>query len=161
MFTQEHSDSKAYSWHYPKWNWGPDSYLIYQGCKTISFSRKPLHWLPILQLESPCLFNSGIDFFLRFYLFIHERPREKETQAQAVGEAGSMRGIRRGTRSQVSRFTPWAESSTKPLSHLGCPGIGFLLVTDISLLTVRIFLPCQEKLSFKILFIKRYSRNGF
>ena len=26
-----------------------------------------------------------------------------------------------GTRSWVSRVTPWAKSSTKPLSHPGCP----------------------------------------
>ena len=28
-------------------------------------------------------------FFLRFYLFIHERQREKEAETQAEGEAGS------------------------------------------------------------------------
>ena len=43
--------------------------------------------------------------------------REAETQAE--GEAGSMQGTHRGTRSRVSRITPWAEGSTKPLSHLG------------------------------------------
>ena len=46
-------------------------------------------------------------FFLRFYLFIHEREREAETQAE--GEAGSMQGARRGTRSRDSRIRPWAK----------------------------------------------------
>ena len=44
-------------------------------------------------------------FFLRFYLFIHERYRIREAKTQAEGEAGSMRGARRGTLSQVSRIT--------------------------------------------------------
>ena len=65
------------------------------------------------------------DFFLRFYLFIHERHREREREAdtQVEGEADSMQGARHGTRSQVSRITPWAEGGTKPLSHQGCPAI--------------------------------------
>ena len=48
--------------------------------------RAQLLWLP----EDP-----GFFFFLRFYLFIHERQREAETQAE--GEAGSMQGAQRGT----------------------------------------------------------------
>ena len=44
-----------------------------------------------------------------------------EREAQAEGEAGSMQGARRGTRSRVSRITPWAEGGAKPLSHRGCP----------------------------------------
>ena len=47
---------------------------------------------------------------------------ERETETQAEGEAGSMQGARCGTRSQVSRITPWAKGGTKPLSYLGCPG---------------------------------------
>ena len=50
-------------------------------------------------------------------LFIHSQ----ETHRQAEGEAGSMRGAWRGTRSQVSRITPLAEGGAKPLSHPGCP----------------------------------------
>ena len=46
--------------------------------------------------------------------------RETEAETQAKGEAGSMQGVRRGTGSQVSRITPRAEDSAKPLSHLGC-----------------------------------------
>ena len=64
-------------------------------------------------------------FFLRFYLFIHERhthaERERETETQAEGEAGVTQGARRGTQSQVSRIRPWAEGGAKPLSHPGCP----------------------------------------
>ena len=48
-------------------------------------------------------------FFSRFYLFIHERYRERETETQAEGEAGSMQGTRCGTQSRDSRITPWAE----------------------------------------------------
>ena len=44
---------------------------------------------------------------------------------QAEGEADSMQGAQCGTRSWVSRITPWAEGSTKPLSHLGCPARHF------------------------------------
>ena len=57
-------------------------------------------------------------FFLRFYLFIHERYREAETQAE--GEAGSMQGAQCRTRSWNSRITPWAEgrhSTTEPFRH--------------------------------------------
>ena len=68
-------------------------------------------------------FNSWVEDFLfkkkRFYLFIQETEREAETQAE--GEAGSMQGARRGTRSRVSRITPWAAGGAKPLRHQGCP----------------------------------------
>ena len=60
-------------------------------------------------------------FFLMFYLFIHERHTEREAETQPEGEAGSLQGARPGTQSCVSRITPWAEGSAKPLSHLGCP----------------------------------------
>ena len=49
------------------------------------------------------------------------RDTEKEAETQAEGEAGSMQGARRGTRSRVSRITPWAEGKAKPLGHPGCP----------------------------------------
>ena len=55
-------------------------------------------------------------------LFIYSWEREKETQAE--GEAGSTLGSRRGTRSRVSRITPWTkgrrsttESPRDPLIH--------------------------------------------
>ena len=43
------------------------------------------------------------------YLFMRDRDRDREAETQAEGEAGSMQGARCGTRSQVSRVTPWAE----------------------------------------------------
>ena len=43
----------------------------------------------------------------------------RETQAE--GKAGSMQEAWRGTRSRVSKITPWAEGGTKPLSYPGCP----------------------------------------
>ena len=49
------------------------------------------------------------------------RDREREAETQAEGEAGSMQGAGRGTQSQVSRITPWAEGGAKPLCHRGCP----------------------------------------
>ena len=54
-----------------------------------------------------------------------EREREREREMQAEGEAGSMQGAQRGTRSRVSRITPWAEGGAKPLSHQGCPLVRF------------------------------------
>ena len=62
-------------------------------------------------------------FFLRFCLFTREREREREAETQAEGEAGSMQGARRETRSLVSKIRPWAEGSAKLLSHPGCPDL--------------------------------------
>ena len=55
--------------------------------------------------------------FLKIYLFIHdkqrERVRERETQREAEtqeeGEAGSMPGARRGTQFRDSKIAPWAK----------------------------------------------------
>ena len=52
---------------------------------------------------------------------MRDTEREREAQTQAEGEADSMQGARRGTPSQVSRITPWAEGGAKLLSHPGCP----------------------------------------
>ena len=62
-------------------------------------------------------------FFFTYYLFIYswETQRERQRHRQREGEAGSMQGARRGTRSQVSRITPWAAGGAKPLWHQGCP----------------------------------------
>ena len=54
--------------------------------------------------------------------------REREAETQAEGEAGSMQGARRGTRSQDARIMPWAEGSAKPLSHPGFPELLFLMI---------------------------------
>ena len=66
--------------------------------------------------------NFILFIFLKI-LFIYLLMRDTETGAetQAEGEAGSMQGARRGTRSPVSRIRPWAEGGAKPLSHPGCP----------------------------------------
>ena len=74
----------------------------------VSFYQLPL---------TPCLFLAVIFYFLRFYLFIHERHKEwgGGAAAQAEGEAGSVQGARRGARSLVSGITPWAEGGVKPL----------------------------------------------
>ena len=50
------------------------------------------------------LLKKSVLFFLRFYLFIHERQRKAETQAE--GEAGSPWGAQRGTPSQDPGITP-------------------------------------------------------
>ena len=55
---------------------------------------------------------------------------EREAETQAEGEAGSMQGARRGTRSRVSRITPWAEGGVKTLSHPGCPSSNFILAAS-------------------------------
>ncbi|XP_038297035.1 ubiquitin-conjugating enzyme E2 variant 2 isoform X1 [Canis aureus] len=43
-----------------------------------------------------------------------------------------MQGARRGTRSRVSRITPWAAGGTKPLCHWGCPDLEHLILTPLS-----------------------------
>ena len=55
------------------------------------------------------------------YLFMTDTQRKREVETQAEGEAGSIQGAWRETRSQVSRIMPWAEGSTKPLIYPGCP----------------------------------------
>ena len=54
-------------------------------------------------IQLPVLFLKK-DFI---YLFMRDTQREAETQAER--ETGSMQEARRGTRSWVSRVTPWAE----------------------------------------------------
>ena len=45
---------------------------------------------------------------------------EREAEAQAEGEAGSMQGAWWDS-IRVCRITPWAKGGAKPLSHPGCP----------------------------------------
>ena len=70
------------------------------------------------------LFQTVFLFFFKI-LFICscEKQREREAETQAERKAGSMQEAQCGTQSRVSRITPWAESSTKPLSHPGCPSL--------------------------------------
>ena len=44
--------------------------------------------------------------FLKDYIYLFMRDREREAETQAEGEAGSVRGAQCGTRSQDSRITP-------------------------------------------------------
>ena len=60
-------------------------------------------------------------FFFKDFIYLLMRDREREAETQAEGEAGSTQGARCGTRSLVSRITPWAEGGAKLLSHPGCP----------------------------------------
>ena len=64
-------------------------------------------------------------FFLILFIYSWETHRERGRETQAEGEAGSMQGAQRGTPSQVSRITPWAEGSATPLRHLGYPVLVF------------------------------------
>ena len=65
------------------------------------------------------------------------RGREREREREAEREAGSMQGARPGTGSRVSRITPWAEGSAKPLSHPGC--LGFPILITFKLTRSKIF----------------------
>ena len=56
------------------------------------------------------------------------RDTEREAETQAEGEAGSMLGNRRGTRSWVSRVRPLAEGGTKPLNHQAAQIYQFLII---------------------------------
>ena len=53
---------------------------------------------------------------------------EREAETQEEGEAGSMPGARRGTRSQDSRIGPGPKAGAKPLSHLGIPCKSLLII---------------------------------
>ena len=72
-------------------------------------------------------------FFFKDFIYLFMRDRE----IQAEGEAGSMQGACRGTRSQLFRIRPWAAGSAKPLSHLGCPKLSRFLKVDIKCTTNR------------------------
>ena len=60
---------------------------------------------------------------------MRDTERNREAETQAGGEAGPMKGAPRGTRSWVSRITPWAEGSAKSLSHQGA--LDFLFILNI------------------------------
>ena len=58
-------------------------------------------------------------FFLKIYLFIHERHREREADTQA---AGSLQGARWRTQSGIPGSHPGLKADAQPLSHPGVPG---------------------------------------
>ena len=62
----------------------------------------PNHGQPLATCGYLALSEEKHFFFQRFYLFIHERQREAETQA----EEGSMKGPQCGIRFRDSRITP-------------------------------------------------------
>ena len=68
-----------------------------------------------------------LPFFKRFYLFIHERHKEREAEIQAEGEAGSRQGARHETQSQVSRIMPWNKGRCSTAEPSRCPQIEVFL----------------------------------
>ena len=61
-------------------------------------------------------------FFLRFYLFIHDRERERGRDT-GRGRSRLHAGSLHGTRSWITRIRPWAQGGAKPLSCWGCPAL--------------------------------------
>ena len=72
-------------------------------------------------------FINFIFFKKIFYLFIHERPRERER------EAGALQGAWCGTQSRNSRIMPWAKDRPQMLSHPGVPSILDLIINPLLL----------------------------
>ena len=64
---------------------------------------------------------TGLSFFSKIYLFIHERHRLREAETQAEGEAGSPQGAQCGTRSQIPGSQPELKAGAQPQSHPGVP----------------------------------------
>ena len=64
---------------------------------------------------------------------MRDTEREKEAETQAEGEAGSMQGAQHGSRSQVSRITPWVESRNQTAEPPGRPKISPLELTVLCL----------------------------
>ena len=82
--------------------------------RTLTLCRQ--YWIWTLKEAEPFFFFLFKDFI---YLFI-------ETEREAEKEAGIIQRARRGTRSRISRITPWVAGGTKPLRHQGCPSRAFL-----------------------------------
>ena len=75
---------------------------------------------------------------------MRDAERERETDTQAEGEAGSMQGARRGTRSRDPGVTLWAEIDAEPMSH---PGIQYqinLMLNTILILNEMLMLSTKE-----------------
>ena len=60
-------------------------------------------------------------FFLRFYLFIHERHTEREAETQAEGKLAPCREPDIGPDPGTPGSRPGLKAGTKPLSHPGIP----------------------------------------
>ena len=63
----------------------------------------------------------AFNFFFNLFIYDRHTVREREAETQAEGEAGSMQGARHGTRSRVSRTTPWAEGRRQTTEPPGLP----------------------------------------
>ena len=91
--------------------WDPHSLRVLAGAGAAQGPQEAF-FCEYLQIKCICARSLCIQqlFFLK-YLFIYdrEREREREAEAQEEREAGSMPGVRRGTRSRDSRITPWAK----------------------------------------------------
>ena len=55
------------------------------------------------------------------FIYLFRRDNEIETETQAEGEAGSMQGARRGTRSRIPGSRPEPKADTQPLNHPSIP----------------------------------------
>ena len=67
-------------------------------------------------------------FFKGFYLFIHERDREKQKHRQREKQASFREpdaGLDPGTPGSCPGSRPGLKAGTKPLSHPGCPELDF------------------------------------
>ena len=66
-------------------------------------------------------------FLKRFYLFIHERQREREcvAETEAEGKAGSMQQPDVGPDSGTLGSHPEPKADAQPLSHPGIPCVFF------------------------------------
>ena len=51
----------------------------------------------------------------------------RDTETQAVGEAGSMQGARSGTQSWIPGSRPEPKADVQPLSHPGIPRLDLML----------------------------------
>ena len=69
-------------------------------------------------------------FFKKDFVYLLIRDTEREAETQTEGEAGSMWGVRRGTRSWVSRITPGLKAGAQPLSHTGVPDGLYLFMSS-------------------------------
>ncbi|XP_072669718.1 NAD-dependent protein deacylase sirtuin-5, mitochondrial isoform X6 [Canis lupus baileyi] len=99
-------------------------------------------------------------------LEIHEREREREAEIQEEGEAGSMPGGRRGTRSRDFRIAPWAKGRRQTAEPPRDPPIHHIFNVNLMKKIV-----CQNHdilLSFRIVilylqewFVKTYLDTDF
>ena len=71
-------------------------------------------------------FIMSIIFLKKIFIYSWDTQREKQRHRQREKQA-ACREPDGGTRSWVSRITPWVEGGAKPLSHGGCPITSIIL----------------------------------